>query len=261
MSSSSKDPVEIALSQLLDALAAVLIPLEITPARLSQIARSSFVKVGANQARMRSSGRPHLAKIAALTGLPRAEVKRIVAANFRVAEGNGDCSPRALRVLKGWRNSSLYTRAGKPRVLKIEGNAPSFDSLCKEFSGDIPRKVILDELERQQRINFTNRRQRVSIAPDVGRRRKGQTEFAALSFAAAFLVDALKPASVVVRRRERITTAREFADTYVEHAIAGRLTELLDQMPGLYAGKRRPRRHIINAYALVARTKPQRTKE
>jgi len=81
--SSSDNSIERALSQLLDALAEILIPLEVTPARLAQVARSSFVKVSAKEAKMRSSGRPHLAKIAARTGLSRAEVKKIVVANFR----------------------------------------------------------------------------------------------------------------------------------------------------------------------------------
>lgn len=255
MNSSTKDPVETALSQLLETLAAVLIPLEITPARLSQIARATFVKVSAAQARMRSSGRPHLARIAALTGLPRSEVKRIVAANFRVPEGNSECSPRALRVLRGWQKSSLYAQGTKPRALRIEGKAPSFDSLCREFSGDIPRRVILDELERQQRIVFTHRRSRVMIAPSQRRVRSMQSELLALGFAAAFLADALNKDAILVRRKDRIITSREFADAYVEHAVSGRLTDLLDQLPLLYQGKRRPRRHILNSYALVVRTR------
>ena len=65
MTPSNDDPAQVALVALLDALASVLIHLEITPARLAQIARTSFVKVGSSQARMRTSGRPHLAKIAA----------------------------------------------------------------------------------------------------------------------------------------------------------------------------------------------------
>ncbi len=261
MNSSTKDRAETAITRLLEALAAILIPLEITPARLSQIARSTFVKVSATQARMRSSGRPHLARIAALTGLSRSEVKRIVAANFRVAEGNGECAPRALRVLQGWQKSLPYTRRGKPRTLRVDGKSPSFDSLCRQFSGDIPRKVILDELERQHRIVFTHRRSRVSIAPKVGRDRFAQSELVALGFAAEFLADALTRDAVLVRRRERIITSREFADAYVEGAIAGRLTETLDQLPRLYQGKRRPRRHIVNAYALVTRTRSQRNKD
>ena len=90
MRSPEKDPVEGALTLILDALATALIPLEITPARLSLIARSSFVKIGAQHARMRSSGRPHLAKIAALTGLTRAEVKRIVSTDYCFSSPSAD---------------------------------------------------------------------------------------------------------------------------------------------------------------------------
>ena len=75
-----------ALSALLDALAVVLIRLGITPARLGQMARASFVKAGTRSSLKHSSGRPHLARIAAVTGLPRAEVKRIISANFSTHE-------------------------------------------------------------------------------------------------------------------------------------------------------------------------------
>src|SRR5262245_32991322 len=119
MTPSQEHPADVALVALLDALASVLIQLEVTPARVTQILRTSFVKAGASQARMRTSGRPHLAKIAALTGLSRVEVKRIVAANFKPARVDSESFPRALRVLEGWRDSKIYTIRGKPKRLPI----------------------------------------------------------------------------------------------------------------------------------------------
>src|SRR5678816_105399 len=119
------------LARIFDALARVLIPLDVTPSRLAQIARVSFVKAGATQARMKSSGRPHLAKIAALTGLTRSEVKRLVASGYRSDASKSENLPRALRVLDAWRNSASYNLRGKPRQLRIRGRPPSFDSLCK----------------------------------------------------------------------------------------------------------------------------------
>jgi hypothetical protein len=261
MISPNKVPTERALAQLLDALATVLIPLEITPARLAQIARSSFVKAGARHARMRSSGRPHLAKIAALTGLTRAEVKRIVAANYRVVEATSDLAPRALRVLNGWMSSKEFSARGRPRILSIAGTSPSFDELCKKFSGDIPRRVILDELFRSGRIAFTSGRRKVSITPALLKQPTTRREQSALGFAAALLTDALSPEMVVIKRVRKISASREFADAYIERSIAERLSELLDEMPKLYVGKSRPNRHILNAYTLVARTRPEKKKK
>ena len=63
MTPSPDDSAETALVALLDALASVLIQLEITPARVAQIARTSFVKAGANHARKRTSGGLALRKL------------------------------------------------------------------------------------------------------------------------------------------------------------------------------------------------------
>src|SRR6188768_296160 len=154
MKPAKDDAAELALVALLDALASVLIPLEITPTRLAQIARASFVKTSAMHVRMRSSGRPHLAKIAAVTGLSRSEVKRLVSSNFEIGEQQPETFPRALRVLKAWQVSKRYSISGQPKPLRIRGPFPSFESLCQEFSGDIPYKVILSELERKQVLKF-----------------------------------------------------------------------------------------------------------
>jgi hypothetical protein len=260
MSPQRKDPVESALTLILDALASTLIPLDITPGRLSEIARKSFVRVGAQHARMRSSDRPHFAKIAALTGLSRAEVKRIVSADNRGARQLSDDLPRSLRVINGWTTSTEYLSRGKPRTLPIEGHAPSFDSLCKTFSGDIPRKVILDDLLRRQRISLDRRRKRVSLIAIEKRSNRQTREHSALAFAAAVMAEALRPDAVVLRRRQKIVTTRELPDGYVETAVAGRLSELLDQMPHLFASKGGRGRHALNAYTLVVRTPAQTTK-
>jgi len=257
MTAMHEDSAEVALVALLDALASVLIELEITPTRLAQIARASFVKIGANQARTRTSGRPHLARIAALTGLSRVEVKRIVSANFSIGETDLDSSPRAIRVLSGWRTSKLYSTRGKPRKLRVTGRAPSFHSLCKAFSGDIPHTVILDELLRHRRVVVANEGAWVSLTDQRGKWKRNRQEQEALTFAASFLRDALRPSARLVRRKQRISAAKEVSDAYIENAVAGRVTELLDQMPELFRGNKGCTRDIVNVYALVARNDGQ----
>jgi hypothetical protein len=258
--SSSDNSIERALSQLLDALAEILIPLEVTPARLAQVARLSFVKVSAKEAKMRSSGRPHLAKIAARTGLSRAEVKKIVVANFRAHEKIAESSPRALRVLKGWHTSKEYTLRGRPRSLKLEGQPPSFDALCRQFSGDIPRKVILDELVTRKRVTLSRGGRWISIAVSEARDPGRLRDKAALSFAAGFLTDALSSGQVIVKRRDKIAASPGVSDIYVEKAFSSRLSELLDQSPRVFVGRRARKRHILTAYTLVSRTQPRKTR-
>jgi Family of unknown function (DUF6502) len=249
---------EHALTALLDALAPVLIPLDITPDRLAQIARVAFVKASANQAQLKTSGRPHLARIAAVTGLSRAEVKRVVASNYRTEAFDPDCAPRALRVLSGWRNSKVYSTRGKPKALRIVGASPSFESLCKAHSGDIPYTVILDELERRRCIVFSRKRRWVAVAAALSKSTLHSREHAALMFATSFVRDALRHDTLLVRRKERVATSRDLPDAYVENAIAGRITDLLDQLPELFARKNRPKRNILNVFALVARNPQSR---
>jgi hypothetical protein len=242
------------LASLFDALAPILIPLDITPSRLAQIARASFVKASAKQAKMKSNGRPHLAKIAALTGLSRSEVKRLVASGYKTEDPSSEHLPRALRVLNAWRHSSSYTSRGKPRQLKILGQPPSFDALCKAYSGDIPYTVILDELERRQSVVVSKRRNKVVVATS-GAGNRTSRERAALMFATAFLRDALRDELVLVRRKQRIASSGRLSDSYVETAIASRLTDLLDQLPELFVSRKLPKRNVVTVFTLVSKNK------
>jgi hypothetical protein len=242
------------LAKLFDALAPVLIPLDVTPSRLAQVARASFVKAGAKQAQLRS-GRPHLARIAALTGLSRSEVKRLVASGYKSDASKLENLPRALRVLNAWRDSSIYTAKGRPRRLKILGKAPSFDALCKAHSGDIPYTVIMDEIERRKCVVVTRKHNQIAISRLKKSDDRTIRELSALSFAAAFLQDALQDKLVLVRRKQKIASSSALSDAYVETAIANRLTDLLDQLPGLFANRAASKRNIVNVFTLVSKAK------
>lgn len=245
------------LGKLFDALAPVLIPLDITPSRLAQIARASFVKAGAKQAKVQSSGRPHLARIAALTGLSRSEVKRLVASGYKIETSSSDSLPRALRVLSAWRSSNTYTSRGRPRQLPILGRPPSFDALCKAHSGDIPYTVILDELQRRQCVVVSRRSNRVAVAKSKNGINRYLREHAMLTFATALLQDALQDELVLVRRKQKIASSSDLSDAYVQTAIANRLTDLLDQLPDLFAKRNSPKRNIVNVFTLVSKSKPK----
>jgi uncharacterized protein DUF6502 len=245
------------LARLFDALAPILISLDITPSRLAQIARASFVKTSAKQAKMKSSGRPHLARIAAMTGLTRSEVKRVVVSGYKSEASNAESLPRALRVLNAWRTSGTYAPNGKPRALRILGRPPSFDALCRSFSGDIPYKVILDDLERRRCVVISKKSNRVAIAGSKQGANRSIQEHAALGFATAFLQDALRDELVLVRRKQKIASSSTLSDSYVETAISTRLTDLLDQLPALFANRKSPKRSIVNVFTLVSKSKPK----
>ncbi|MEO0421015.1 MAG: DUF6502 family protein [Pseudomonadota bacterium] len=91
-------------------------------------------------------------RIAILTGLTRKDVKRIV--DFlNDSEGDTTVAPapnlnRATRVLSGWHQDPDFTGPyGFPVDLPFEGS-PSFSELVKRYSGDMPARAMLEELQR-----------------------------------------------------------------------------------------------------------------
>lgn len=260
MKQSKKDATEVALVALLDVLASMLVPLEITPIRLAQIARVSFVKATAKKARMRSSGRPHLARIAAMTGLSRAEVKRVVSANYKPTSREPENLPRALRVLSAWRIAKGYSRAGKELALKVTGPFPSFESLCRDYSGDIPYRVILTELERKKRVKLKRNRMWISITKDADSRMARQSDLSSLVFAASMIGALSQSERILVKRQDKIRAPNAIQDSYVENSIASRVTGLLDNLPQLFVSPRRSRqsKNRVTVYTLVSRAERTR---
>ncbi len=256
MKPSKEDAAELALAAILDVLASILVPLDITPARLGQIAKVSFVKASAVHARKRSSGRPHLARIAALTGLSRAEVKKVVAANFKFVSREPESLPRAIRVLSAWRNSRGYSRAGRGSELRVTGSFPSFESLCRDFSGDIPYKAVLTELERRNSVKLTKNRTRVSIDDSSQHRNARERDLSHLIFAASMIGELSHSERILVKRKEKISASNAIQDSYVENAIAGRVTELLDNLPQMFTSRKKPKKNTgrVNVYTLVVRS-------
>ena len=257
MKTSKTDPAEIALHALLDVLASLLIALDITPMRLAQIARTSFVKAGAGAARKRKSGRPHLARIAALTGLSRLEVKRIVSANYKVGDREPEHAPRALRVLNAWRKFASRSPRRLQNELKIIGSAPSFESLCKQYSGDIPYRVILNELLQRKCVHLVSARNAVGLSKTPLNRPGRQRDLNSLVFAAAFLADLEDGDRVLVKRKETVLVPKNISLEYVEAATAGKVAAFLDHLPMTFPTnqKQRRKREGVNVYALVSRPK------
>jgi hypothetical protein len=257
MKASKEDAADLALVALLDVLASILIPLEITPARLAQIARASFVKASAIHARMRSSGRPHLARIAALTGLSRVEVKRLVSSNYAIGHQEPESSPRALRVLSAWQASKRYSSAGRALRLRVNGPFPSFETLCREFSGDIPYKVILTELDRRSSVKLHDNGKWISISKKPSST-VHQRDLSNLVFAASLIGELALDGKILVKRKEKVSAPEDIQNSYIENAIAGRVTNFLDNLPQLFVSRRTAQksRPCVNVYTLVSASKP-----
>lgn len=92
--------------------------------------------------------KPSVSRAALLTGLTRKEVQRLVERDEDHADdGSGLPENRAARVVAGWvRDSEFQDGRGDARPLVFDGSEPSFSTLVRRYSGDMPPRAVLDEL-------------------------------------------------------------------------------------------------------------------
>jgi hypothetical protein len=230
------ESAEKSLVDLLEVLASVLIDLDITPARVSELMRTSFVKAGASIARKKHSARPHIARLAALTGLTRSEVKRIVQSNYAIRRESIDTAPRALRVLAGWKTARKYSTKGRPLALRLGGAAPNFESLCKEFSGDIPHKAIVTELLSRGLVRLTITKQKTMVVATRNMGARSNRYSDKLSFISSFVRAVAAENRVLVKTRQFVPAPNELSAVYFEKSVASRVSTMIGALP---IGRRR----------------------
>ncbi len=116
----------------------------------SRIANIAFVQAASDI--LTEQGRSaSFSRISTITGLHRHVVSDIVnsdeSKSGALTAEKDYRRNRLARVLAGWFESPQYTdSSGRPRVLPVDGHAPSFASLVQTFSGDIYPTIILEEL-------------------------------------------------------------------------------------------------------------------
>lgn len=126
-------------------LARKLQPRGITPKIFSQLARYAFTHAAADTAKL-GNGRVNYSRVAAQTGLTRAEVKRILGSTrFTIHD---QIESPLVRVIKGWRSDPEFggRKGGQPKHLESAGQRSAFARLVKKYGGDIPHRAILEEL-------------------------------------------------------------------------------------------------------------------
>ena len=86
-------------------------------------------------------------RVAAQTGLTRADVKRLLRHNVFTSAHRSQTPVE--RVIDGWRSDREFaTRPGHPKRLQISGLRGSFARLVRKYGGDVPHRAVLDELRR-----------------------------------------------------------------------------------------------------------------
>lgn len=180
-----------ALRELLIELALTLLPRGMTPKTFGELSRYAFAYAAARISQ-HSNGKVNHSRVAALTGLSRADVKRLLqGGDSAVPAGRSNQMPIE-RVLNGWRvDRRFIDKEGNPRPLRISGPSRSFARLARIYGGDVPHRAVLDELHRIGAV----RRQGKNVVLKMTRVRPQRHRFATLSFVLPAIIDGIRVAS------------------------------------------------------------------
>lgn len=138
-----------AIVSLLRPLVRILLRNGVPYGTFADLAKHVYVKVA-----MEEFGLPNrkqtASRVSVITGLTRKEVSRIQGLPDTGNEETVESYNRAARVVTGWvRDSRFLDGNGNPAELSIEGSGGvSFSELVRQFSGDMPVRAVLDELDR-----------------------------------------------------------------------------------------------------------------
>lgn len=117
----------------------------------SEMARQAYVEVATNDFSVNGRKQSN-SRISIITGLSRKEVKRLQEVEEHSDALLTDKYNRAARVVYGWVHDDNYQRLKnnkqQTKKLTFDNGDVSFSSLVKTYSGDVPPRAILDELER-----------------------------------------------------------------------------------------------------------------
>jgi len=179
---------DIGVTQLLAELAVVLLQAGVTPKHFAELAKRAFVEAAGTISQF-GNGKINRSRVAVMTGLSRAEVKRLLSSKMPVTTPVPAQQSRGERVIAGWMSDTLYLdRYGHPRSLPIAGPRISFESLVKKFGGDVPHRAVLEELRRLRLVNQTGSR----LELDARRLLPSGRAFASLSSLIPVLVDGIR---------------------------------------------------------------------
>jgi hypothetical protein len=179
------------LRELLVELALTLVPRGVTPKAFGELSRYAFACAAARISR-RPNGKINHSRVAALTGISRADVKKLLQ-NTDSAKPTPRSSRMPIeRVLNGWCTDRRFAdKQGSPKTLQVSGSSTSFAYLTKLYGGDVPHRAVLDELQRIGAV----RREGERVVLTMARARRGRPTFAALSSALPAIIDGIRVAS------------------------------------------------------------------
>ena len=150
------------LTKLFRPLSAFLIDCGLSISEANLILRTAAVQSAAMR-QLENSNRVNISGIAAITGIPRGEVSRILNSSGSLTIGaiKGRQNITS-KILSAWhRDPNYLTASRRPRNLKIFGAGPTFESLVRKYGQGIPVRAVLDELKHVGAIQLLASSQKI----------------------------------------------------------------------------------------------------
>jgi hypothetical protein len=150
------------LTKLLRPLSAFVFECGFSISEVNSLLRTVAVQSAATR-QLEDSTRVNISGISAMTGIPRAEVSRILKSGGSLTIGAIERHQNITsRILSGWHSDSLFlTAGGCPRNLKIFGDGATFECLVRKYGQGIPIRAVIDELERVGAIQLMSSSQTI----------------------------------------------------------------------------------------------------
>jgi hypothetical protein len=151
-----------ALLELMQPLAGFVLDSGLSAGELQAIFREAAVKSAAAR-QLETSPRVNVSGIAATTGIPRAEISRILRVSAKVGKDEIDNQQQSTnRILAAWHQDPKFTDPnGQPADLKMFGRGATFEALARKYGLGIPTRAVLDELLRSGAIELLAQTQKV----------------------------------------------------------------------------------------------------
>jgi len=161
-----------ALAQLLEPLAGFVLDSGLSTNELHAIFREAAVRSAAAK-QLEHSERVNISGIAAVTGIPRADISRILKASSGTDERDGDSQQQSTnRILAAWHENPKFTGPdGQPAELHMYGRGVTFETLARKYGRGIPTRAVLDELIRSGAVEIVDAqkiRAKATIAVERG---------------------------------------------------------------------------------------------
>jgi hypothetical protein len=161
-----------ALLQVLQPLTSLLISAGLSAGDMCLLLREAAVKSVA-KSQLEMSRRTNISGIAATTGIPRAEISRILKKRHVQDDRKNDRRQQSTnRILAQWyRDSKFAGLNGEPAALRLYGRGATFESLVKLYGRGVPVRAVLDELVRSGAVRVLPGQRikaNASLAVDMG---------------------------------------------------------------------------------------------